>query len=98
MAHTTTFRRMNEIVPDSETHWRSVAAWAHRTYGYPGDESAARTHENEIYSIRHCEVNGSSRSLRNCPRCLERGYKYALLFMGGMDRCGTCRWPDRTYI
>lgn len=95
MAHTTTFRRMEEAVLKSETHWRSVAAWAHRVRGYPGDESAARTHENEIYSIRKCEVNGTSRVARNCPRCLARGQKYLLLYMGGMDRCGTCGWPDR---
>ena len=98
MAHTTTFRRMRQIDPVSETHWRGVAAWAHRIRGYPGDESAARTHENEIYGIRKCQVNGSSRMPRNCPQCLERGMKYWLLFMGGLDQCGTCGWPRRRAV
>lgn len=93
MSETTTFERLREINPKSETHWRSIAAWAHRTYGYPGDEAAARTHENEIYSIRHCEVSGSSRKPRHCPRCLKRGQKYLLIYMGGSDRCGSCLWP-----
>lgn len=95
MGNTTTLERLGKIPPNSETHWRSIAAAAHRTWGYPGDEAAARTHENEIYSIRHCEVNGTSRMARHCPRCLERGIQVLLLFMGGMDRCGNCLWPGQ---
>lgn len=90
---TTTMTDLNRIMPESETHWRAVASRAHRLRKYPGDEAAARTHENMIYEIRTGAAAGSSRTMRFCPRCLERGQKYALLFMGGGDRCGTCCWP-----
>jgi hypothetical protein len=90
---TTTRTRLSRLVPVSETHWRSIAAAAHRSRGYPGDESAARTHENEVYSIRTCGAAGTSRGLRLCPRCVGRGVRVALLFMGGADRCGNCLWP-----
>jgi hypothetical protein len=92
---TTTMTDLARIMPQSETHWRSIAARAHRIRRVPGDLAAADTHENMIREIRTNAAEGSTRDLRFCPRCLERGQKYALLFMGGMDRCGTCYWPNR---
>ena len=93
---TTTWTKLERIVPQSETHWRAIASRAHRVRARAGDEAAAKTHVNMIYEIRHNLSYGSSRQIRFCPRCLERGQKYMLLFMGGMDRCGTCHWPDPT--
>lgn len=90
---TTTMTDLSRIMPESETHWRSVAARAHRLRGIPGDQAAAQTHENMIHEIRTYAAEGSTREMRFCPRCLERGVKYVLLFMGGMDRCGSCLWP-----
>lgn len=91
---TTTMTDLSRIMPESETHWRSIAARAHRIRRAPGDLAAAETHENMIHEIRTSAAEGSTRDIRFCPRCLERGQKYILLFMGGMDRCGTCRWPE----
>jgi hypothetical protein len=97
---TTTLTDLSRIVPQSETHWRSVAARVHQLRGGPGDQAAAHTHENMIHEIRASVAMGSSREIRFCPRCLDRGQKYILIYMGGMDRCGTCSWPgipeDRT--
>lgn len=80
-------------MPQSETQWRSIAARAHRLRGIPGDQAAAQTHENLIHEIRSGAAVGSTREVRFCPRCHERGQKYILLYMGGMDRCGSCSWP-----
>jgi hypothetical protein len=80
-------------MPQSETHWRSIAARAHRLRGVPGDHAAAQTHENMIHEIRTNAAAGSTRDMRFCPRCEARGQRYMLLFMGGMDCCGTCYWP-----
>lgn len=91
---TTTFARLAEKLPKSETEWRGIAAEAHRSLKRPGDEAAAKTHELHIWEIRKTLLPGSSREPLYCPRCLERGKKYMLLFMGGIDRCGTCTWPD----
>ena len=91
---TTTLTDLGRIMPQSETHWRSIAARAHRLRGVPGDHAAAQTHENMIHEIRTYAAAGSTREIRFCPQCLERGQKYILLYMGGMDRCGTCYWPD----
>lgn len=82
------------LLPKSETHWRAIASRAHRIRKYPGDEAVARTHDLMIYEIRTTEAEGTSRTMRLCPKCLERGYRYGLLYMGGIDRCGTCYWPD----
>lgn len=90
---TTTRTRLSRLVPTSETHWRSIAAAAHRSRGYPGDEAAARTHENEIYAVRTAGASGTSRGLVMCPRCAAAGTRVALIFMGGVDRCGNCLWP-----
>lgn len=90
---TTTFTDLSRIMPQSETQWRSIAARAHRLRGVPGDHAAAQTHENMIHEIRTSTAMGSTRDIRFCPRCLERGQKYILLYMGGMDRCGSCFWP-----
>lgn len=89
---TTTFNRLAGIEPNSETEWRDVAAQAHRSRGLPGDEAAAKTHEMHVYEIRANLLCGSTRAIRLCPACRLRGYNYILLFMGGRDRCGTCRW------
>lgn len=91
---TTTYTRLSRIIPESETHWRGIAARAHRLRGVPGDEAAALTHENMIHEIRNNLSFGTTREIRFCPRCLDRGVKYILLHMGGMDRCGSCTWPD----
>lgn len=90
---TTTLNRLAKINPESETQWRDVAAQAHRSLNRTGDEAAAKTHELHIWEIRQGLLAGSSREIRFCPRCLKRGVKYILLFIGGMDRCGTCNWP-----
>ena len=95
MSDTTTLTRLERIKPKSETHWRAVAARAHRLMPFPGMEAAARTHEAEIYAIRNGEAAGSSRGLVLCPRCLERGARVALIWMGGTDKCGTCLWPGK---
>lgn len=91
---TTTLTDLIRMLPQSETQWRAIAARAHRLRGVPGDMAAAQTHENMIHEIRTTAAAGSTREIRFCPRCLEQGKKYILLFMGGIDRCGTCRWPD----
>jgi hypothetical protein len=93
MGDTTTYTDLRRITPWSETHWREIAARAHRLRAEVGDEAAARTHETVIHEIRASEVAGSSRRVRYCPRCLERGVRYILIFMGGVDRCGTCGYP-----
>jgi hypothetical protein len=90
---TTTITDLAKLIPVSETHWRSIAARAHRIRRVPGDLAAAQTHENIIYEIRTNAAAGSSRTIRFCPRCLEKGNKYMLIYMGGMDCCGTCYWP-----
>ncbi len=94
---TTTYTDLARIRPQSETHWRAIAARAHRIRSEAGDEAAARTHENLIEEIRSGHSSGSSRLLRFCPRCLSRGHRYPLIYVGGVDRCGTCDWagPDR---
>lgn len=91
---TTTMTDLSRMLPQSETQWRAIAARAHKLRGVPGDLSAAQTHENMIHEIRTSAAAGSTRDIRWCPTCLERGQKYILLFMGGMDRCGVCRWPE----
>jgi hypothetical protein len=93
MGDTTTYTDLSRIPPYSETHWREIAARAHRIRSEAGDEAVARTHENEISEIRNLACAGSSRAIRHCPRCLARGVRYILIFMGGMDCCGTCSWP-----
>lgn len=91
---TTTFERLAKELPQSETHWRDIAARAHRSRALPGDEAAAKTHELHIWEIRQTLLPGSSREPRYCPRCIARsGVKYMLIFMGGQDQCGTCYWP-----
>lgn len=92
--HTTTLRRLGNIIPQSETHWRETAAEAHRVLGRAGDEAAAKTHELISWEIRNNLAAGSSRDIRLCPMCLIKGNKYILLFMGGRDRCGTCGWSE----
>lgn len=94
MGDTTTFTDLRRITPWSETQWRAIAARAHRLRAEAGDEAAARTHESAIREIRANSIAGSSRRVRFCPRCLERGRRYILIYMGGLDRCGTCRWPS----
>ena len=98
MADTTTLTRLSRITPESETHWRTVAARAHRLLQRPGDEAAALTHELHIVEIRGTLLEGSSREIRFCPRCLRRGVKYVLIFIGGGDRCGTCDWPGESRL
>jgi hypothetical protein len=101
MSDTTTLGKKKETdfddligrVPETETDWRSIAARAHRLRKFPGDEAAAKTHEIHIWEIREGLLAGTSREIRFCPRCLEKGNKYMLLFMGGIDRCGSCSWP-----
>ena len=92
MAHTTTFTRLANTLPESETHWREIAAKAHRVRGIPGDEAAAKTHELHVHEVRANLSPGSSRGIRLCPACELHGKRYILLFMGGRDRCGTCGW------
>lgn len=94
MSETTAFHRLAGQFPSSETQWREIASQAHRLRGEPGDEALAKTHEQQIQEIRKGLVTGTSRQLRLCPRCLERGVRYALLLVAGLDRCGTCGWPD----
>jgi hypothetical protein len=94
MGDTTTYTRLSRIQPISETEWRAIAARAHRLRATAGDESAALTHESTISDIRSGTVAGSSRGIRFCPRCLERGHRYILIFMKGKDCCGTCGWPQ----
>ena len=72
MRDTTTYTDLTRISPNSETHWRAIAARAHRLRSEAGDEAAALTHETFIHEIRNCLSTGSSRTLRFCPRCLER--------------------------
>jgi hypothetical protein len=94
MGDTTTYTRLSRISPISETEWRAIAARAHRLRAEAGDESAALTHESFIYDIRSGAVEGSTRGIRYCPRCLEKGNRYILIFMRGKDCCGTCGWPN----
>ena len=94
MGDTTTYTRLSRILPTSETQWRAIAARAHRLRADAGDESAALTHEVFISDIRKGAVSGSSRGIRFCPRCLERGEKYILIYVRGIDCCGTCGWPQ----
>jgi len=91
---TTTRERLRKELPETETEWRSLAAGAHRSRAFPGDEAAARTHELAIWEIRRGLLPGTSNEIRFCPRCLKRGSRYMLLEIGGMDRCGTCNWPS----
>ena len=92
----TTIRLKGEgFVPGSETEFRKQQALEHRRRGFPGDESAAKTHELEISSIREGKVDGSSRILDFCPRCLEKGNHYFLLEIGDKLRCGTCRFERK---
>ena len=93
MSETTTLEKLARILPESETHWRAIAARAHRLRHFPGDEATARTHEILISEIRRSANAGSSRSVRLCPRCLGRGARYPLIYVGGIDCCGTCLWP-----
>jgi hypothetical protein len=94
MGDTTTYTRLSRISPISETEWRAIAARAHRLRADAGDESAALTHESFISDIRTGAVAGSSRGIRFCPKCLERGQRYILIFMKGKDCCGTCGWAQ----
>jgi hypothetical protein len=93
MGETTTVTDLRRITPWSETQWRAIAARAHRLRADAGDEAAARTHETVIHEIRATLAAGSSRLVRFCPRCRDRGVRYILIYMGGIDRCGTCGWP-----
>ena len=90
---TTTFEKLERIPPESETHWRAIAARAHRLIGRTGHEAAAKTHELHIHEIREALLPGTSRQIRFCPRCMGRGRRYALIWIAGTDRCGTCDWP-----
>ena len=92
---TTTLRELGREIPCSETHWRDIAAKAHRSIGGPGSEAAATTHEGFIRSIRRKEISGTSRHLQDCPRCLEEGHRYLLLEIGDRLTCGACHWPLR---
>lgn len=92
MGHTTTFQRLANELPESETHWREIAAKAHRTRALPGDEAIAKTHELHSWEIKSGLLTGSSRQIHLCPACLLHGKRYILLFMGGCDRCGCCGW------
>lgn len=94
---TTTFTKLLRILPESETHWRSLQARAYRLRGIAGDDSWAGMNEFEVQEIREAKVPGSSREMRFCPRCLDRGSRYALLYVAGMDRCGVCQWPEAPY-
>jgi len=93
MSETTTLEKLARILPESETHWRTIAARAHRLRHFPGDEAMARSHETIVSEIRRATNAGSSRSLRFCPRCLAHGPRYPLISIGGSDCCGTCLWP-----
>lgn len=93
MSETTTFEQLGNIPPESETHWRAIAARAHRLIGKTGHEAAAKTHELHIHEIRSALLPGTSRQARFCPRCLLRGRRYILLWVAGTDRCGSCDWP-----
>ena len=92
MGDTTTYTRLSRISPVSETHWRAIAARAHRLRADAGDESAALTHESFITDIRTGAIAGSSRGIRFCPRCQERGQRFILIYMKGTDCCGSCGW------
>lgn len=95
MGETTAFAELCKIRPESETHVHEIHARAFRARGRAGDEAAAKTREIYIWEIRHHLAKGSSREIRFCPRCLQnRGTKYILIFVGGIDRCGSCNWPD----
>jgi hypothetical protein len=90
---TTTWTKLRAVRPQSETEWRGIAARAHRLRGVAGDEAAALTHELHVAEIRNGACAGSSMDIRICPRCEVRGAgRYMLIFVGGMDRCGTCGW------
>lgn len=91
---TTTRERLRAELPQSETQWRDLAARAHRSRGFPGDEAAAKTHELAIWEIRKALLSGTSDEVRYCPRCLARGTRYMLIMVGLTDRCGTCDWPS----
>ncbi len=92
MSETTAFKELSDIAPESETQWRNVQARAHRLRGNTADEAWATTHDIANQDIREHRIQGNSSGL--CPRCLRRGYRYLLLYMGGKDRCGTCHWPE----
>jgi hypothetical protein len=94
MPHTTTWRRLTAHTPESETDWRDNQAAVHRLRGFPGDDSWCLTNRLEAEEIRKTLIPGSSRQMRFCPRCLDRGIRVALIFMGGIDRCGNCLWPS----
>ncbi len=93
MPNTTAWRELAEQVPESETDWLELQANAHRLADIPGSDSWASTSEFHAEEIRQARHAGSSQEMRDCPRCLARGVRYALLYMGGMDRCGCCQWP-----
>ena len=48
MGNTTKFEELRKIPPSSETHWREIAAQAHRLRSEAGDEALAKTHETAI--------------------------------------------------
>lgn len=56
---TTTYSKLRAILPESETHWRQIAARAHRLRKFPGDEAAAKTHELVIHEVRHLQSMGT---------------------------------------
>jgi len=93
MSNTTAWRELGDVIPETETDWLGLVARAHRLKNIPGSDSWAGTAEFHAEDIREARHAGSSRKIRHCPRCLERGVKYILLAMGGMDRCGCCQWP-----
>ena len=94
MGNTTALARLEALEPESETEWRVIQGEGYRLIGGPGCDSWGESNKFEANEIRKAQIPGSSRHPRNCPRCRERGENYMLIFMGGMDRCGCCLWPD----
>ena len=92
MGTTTILLQGKRFRPESETQFRRQQALEHRRRGFAGDESAAKTHELEIQSIREGKVKGDSRILDFCPPCLKKGDHLFLLEIGDNLRCGTCRF------
>ena len=92
MGDTTMILEGTKFRPKSETQFRRQQAFEHRRRGFPGDESAAKTHELEIQSIREGRVDGDSRLLDFCPKCLKKGNHLLLLEIEDRMRCGTCRF------
>ena len=92
MGTTTILCEGTKFRPKTETQFRRQQAVGHRRRRFPGDEAWAKMHECEIQSIREGKVDGDSRILNFCPRCLEKGSRTLLLEIGDKMRCGTCRF------